>query len=333
MTWPLNEAALKHHIANPVRDDKFFVEMEKYRSDSEFGAIVLEFNGSEGLGVKLHLRGEVAVRFPKQRLDLACIFIGKALPLMKNSTGKLMISMSDSVYFNFEVPTLVFSRHKQCPLNILFPDTDFIGSGGYETEKLEITNVLEQQPWSSRKQILFWRGTDSSPKSKLDPKVCERTILCRTVRTFINSSLYDCALVDVTQVDQLETLKNEGLLALPVKFKDFLQYRYLLDIDGWSNSWSGCFRKLLSGSLLFKVESDWEQWYYDKIRPWEHYVPVKKDISDLEEKVSWAIENDSEARAISENARQTAMGITFQQTIEETAETLSLLLNPASFRL
>lgn len=326
MTWPLNQAAINYHISNPTSHDRFLIEMEKYRSDSQYGLVLLEFKGSSNLGIRLHLQEEVAKRFPKLRLDFVCAFIGRALPLMKHQTGKLMISVSDGSYFNFECPTLVFSRHKEAPYNILFPDPDFIGTAGYETSKLQIAEKNVEIPWSSRKQLLFWRGADSSPKSKIDPDVCERTILCRTVRKFKKSSLFDCSIVTVTQKSQEEILKSEGLLADPVPFGEFLHYRYLLDIDGWSNSWSGCFRKLLSGSVLFKIESNWEQWYYDKIRPWEHYIPIKKDLNDLEEKLLWAIDNDSEARAISENARNAAMGITFQETVNECAQTLSTLL-------
>lgn len=326
MAWPLNEAALKFHKTNHSNYEQFLVEMERHRSDSQFGLVLLEFNGQKSLGIKLHLQSEVAQRFAKDRLDKVSALIGRALPLMEHQTGQIMLSITDGVHLNLPIPILVFSRHKDYPNNILFPDPDYIGSAGYEMAKHETGIALSEIPWNLRKQVLFWRGTDSSPKSKVDPRVCERTILCRTVRMLPNSDLFDCAIIDVTQNDQFEILKSEGLLRAPVTFKYFLNYRFLLDIDGWSSSWSGCFRKLLSGSLLFKVDSNWEQWYYDKIRAWEHYVPIKKDLSDLEEKVIWAIENDSEAKAISENARQTAMNITFQETVKETAETLSLLL-------
>ena len=42
---------------------------------------------------------------------------------------------------------------------------------------------------------------------------------------------------------------------------DQLRYRYLLDLDGNGNAWSGCFWKLASReSVVFKVMSDREQW-------------------------------------------------------------------------
>ena len=42
------------------------------------------------------------------------------------------------------------------------------------------------------------------------------------------------------------------------------------------------------------------QWFYDRLEPWVHYVPIKRDISDLEEKVNWLKANDDKARQIAE---------------------------------
>ena len=42
------------------------------------------------------------------------------------------------------------------------------------------------------------------------------------------------------------------------------------------------------------------QWFYDRLEPWVHYVPIKRDLSDLEAKVNWLRANDDKARAISQ---------------------------------
>ena len=41
-----------------------------------------------------------------------------------------------------------------------------------------------------------------------------------------------------------------------------------------------------------------EEWFYHDLKPWEHYVPIKKDFSDLKEKVEWLRQNDEEAKRI-----------------------------------
>ena len=46
-----------------------------------------------------------------------------------------------------------------------------------------------------------------------------------------------------------------------------------------------------------------EFWERD-LEPFQHYIPVKADFSDLIEKVEWAITHDDDARAIARNGAQ-----------------------------
>jgi glycosyltransferase involved in cell wall biosynthesis len=56
--------------------------------------------------------------------------------------------------------------------------------------------------------------------------------------------------------------------------------------------------------VLLKTDSIWEQWYYDKLHPWVHYVPVENDFSDLDEKIKWCILHDTECQTIVKNSRE-----------------------------
>jgi hypothetical protein len=40
------------------------------------------------------------------------------------------------------------------------------------------------------------------------------------------------------------------------------------------------------------------EYFTDWLRPFEHYIPVLPDLSDLVERIQWAIAHDAEARAI-----------------------------------
>jgi len=91
---------------------------------------------------------------------------------------------------------------------------------------------------------------------------------------------------------------------------DHAKYRYLIDIDGVSNAWS-FFEKLLLGSCILKISSPFEQWFYNRIREWEHFVPVRRDLSDLIEKIAWCREHEAEARAIAQSGQRFALGMTY----------------------
>ena len=41
------------------------------------------------------------------------------------------------------------------------------------------------------------------------------------------------------------------------------------------NAWSGLYWKLYSNSLVIKVKSPFEQWYYNALVPHKHFVPME----------------------------------------------------------
>jgi hypothetical protein len=128
--------------------------------------------------------------------------------------------------------------------------------------------------------------------------------------------------VQASSPDEAERIKllleNQGLFSKPVTEVDFIKYRFQVDIDGNQNSWS-LLAKLLMGSCILKVVSSWRQWYYGDLRPWEHYVPVRNDLSDLEEKVAWCMSNDGHAEEIAVNGRKYASGIVFADEMTRAA--------------
>ena len=51
--------------------------------------------------------------------------------------------------------------------------------------------------------------------------------------------------------------------------------------------------QLASNSVIFKQDSDnVEFWYHDAI-PWVHYIPFRRDLADLEEKLELVLANDT----------------------------------------
>ena len=95
-----------------------------------------------------------------------------------------------------------------------------------------------------------------------------------------------------------------------------MQYKYQLDVDGEVNAWSGLIWKLYSGSVVFKIDSHYEQWYYQDLHPWVHYIPVDGDLHDLDEKIAWAISHDVQAQQIAQNGRDFVTKMTYENTIQ-----------------
>lgn len=83
------------------------------------------------------------------------------------------------------------------------------------------------------------------------------------------------------------------------------KYKYLVYIDGHCAACRYAFMMRL-GSVILKVAprqvAD-TMWYFPLLQPYVDHVPVKDDLSDLEEKIRWCREHDDQCRKIGENAK------------------------------
>jgi len=85
---------------------------------------------------------------------------------------------------------------------------------------------------------------------------------------------------------------------------DMITYKYILDIDGNASTWDATAWKLNSGSVIFKVDSVWVQWFYPEYLEYVHYIPIKDDMSDLQEKYQWCETHPIECEQIVENSKR-----------------------------
>ena len=51
-----------------------------------------------------------------------------------------------------------------------------------------------------------------------------------------------------------------------------------------------------SDSLVMKQDSIYYEYFYRDLLPWQHYIPLRSDLSDVLEQVKWAKEHDEEVR-------------------------------------
>lgn len=83
------------------------------------------------------------------------------------------------------------------------------------------------------------------------------------------------------------------------------QFKYQINIDGTVAAYR--FPYLLAGdSVVFKQESPYYEHFYGQLQPWKHYIPFKRDLSDLTEKLRWVKYNDGKAKRIARNGREFA---------------------------
>ena len=81
------------------------------------------------------------------------------------------------------------------------------------------------------------------------------------------------------------------------------KYKYLVNIDGHVSSFR-LSSELSMGCCILLVESNYKLWFTDFLKPYVHYIPVKKDLSDLIEKIKWCKDNDNKCKEIVENCKK-----------------------------
>ena len=102
-----------------------------------------------------------------------------------------------------------------------------------------------------------------------------------------------------------------------ISVHEFGFYRYILDVGGRSGTtWSALSNKLRLGSLVFKEESGYADWWHAGLVAGKHYVPVKSDLSDLYDQYVWAEANPKKVRRIAEAGRAYAVAARSQQSMD-----------------
>ena len=227
----------------------------------------------------------------------------------EETEGSFVVWLEDGMWdtpFPAGAPIYAFGRGVNDTHTLLMPDPAFINSQGYLAELKEMSEIGTTLPWEKRKPIVFWRGANSGlgGLGKEWRRGARAQIVLRS-KEWESRGTIDCSftkLVTYPESSVTEEIESLGLVTTPSPFIEFLKYRYLIDVDGEFCAWRSLFLKLGSGSLVLKVQSAVEQWYYDRIKPWIHYVPLRPDLADLEERIDWVNSHDEECRHIAHNA-------------------------------
>jgi hypothetical protein len=116
-----------------------------------------------------------------------------------------------------------------------------------------------------------------------------------------------------------ELLEREELMSGWCDMERYANYKYFIQIGGNGVSW-GVMKKLRLGCCMISVNGRGGNWHERYLRPWEHYVPVAADLSDLTKRVQWCFDNQGRARQIAENGRSLALSINYEAELREAAD-------------
>lgn len=136
-------------------------------------------------------------------------------------------------------------------------------------------------PWTNKTAQAFFRGRDSRE---------ERLQLVAMSKK--HPELLDAGITGWFFFRDRE--KQVGKAQL-VGFFDFFKYKYQVNIDGTVAAYRFPYL-MLGNSLVLKQDSHYYEHFYVHLQAGIHYIPFKRDLSDLLDKIRWVQENDAEAQ-------------------------------------
>ena len=213
------------------------------------------------------------------------------------------------------VPIFATSRSKRNAQVVLFPKSIL---HPHQSELYtRVMNASKVKPWNDRKPVALWR-----PKTLQNEYLYNDWEWDPSVRLLLLGKHYPNDLAFRLSKDfyfkkmpwwAQKYFISEGLCTAPMEPRQQLDYRYLLacpqmdllqDLD-W---------QLFSGSLVIKTPAKLYEWYYDQLKPYQHFIPILTYGEDLTDCIDWLKENDATAKKVAQNAQTFARHYLSDQT-------------------
>ncbi|KAJ7157283.1 glycosyl transferase family 90-domain-containing protein [Mycena filopes] len=216
---------------------------------------------------------------------------------LANDASAFMLYSSSTDFTTDFYPVMSMTKISPCFADILVPSEFYYTDSGWAPKYGYPNNIA----WEDKMDKLYWRGMTSGGH-----------VFGQNYHAFPRFRLIDIGRKHENLMNVLLSGFHDGLCgencdadAIKKEYKiahssspreEVYKYKYLFDVDG--NSFSGRYLGLLrSGSLVFK-STVFAEYFNDWLRPFEHYIPILPDLSDLVEKLEWAVAHDAEAHAI-----------------------------------
>jgi hypothetical protein len=164
-------------------------------------------------------------------------------------------------------------------------------------------------PWEDKKNMAVFRGaltgtrrdgySPLSSHNSSETEMCLRLHRCKLVYTTTNSSIVDARLVaHVKEGTVLNTIGSIDVYGEKMNFEQMLKFKAIIMLEGNDVS-SGFKWAMYSNSVVMTqlpTKSSWAM--EDMLEPWVHYIPLNQNLTDVEEKMQWVIDNNDEALMI-----------------------------------
>lgn len=176
--------------------------------------------------------------------------------------------------------------------NLAGPDENFMGwkdvkIAGFRSNARAIIEAGKQPPKTFK---VAWLGNIRSPAPGV-PEVQTRLLLPEFTANY--SDLFHFYHIHPVDIEHQPHYMTQADMVR--------EFAYLMDIGG--NGWSGRLKWLLfSHRPILVVDRPYQDYFHRDLQPFVHFIPVKRDLSDLVSQTLWVKQHPQECATIAENA-------------------------------
>jgi Glycosyl transferase family 90 len=223
-----------------------------------------------------------------RRLQVYCNEMSSFLSLVdetkrnKNIMVKLGDNRSVPSFFAFAKTRMIYCR------NIILLNLNFNRHWG------DIPNVRKYDiPFHQKKNAVVWRGSSTGGKGNTS-----RDQLVRKYQHHPNKALN----IKYSNLVQGYQNTNNQYILQPMSMEDQLKHKFIISIEG--NDVATNLKWLMySNSVVFMPKPIVASWFMeDQLLPYVHYIELKDDFSDIEEKYNWCMQHLNECEQIAKEA-------------------------------
>lgn len=201
------------------------------------------------------------------------------------------------------------------------PDGEFCMMDYLEAERMKDGIEYPIILWENRSSVPIWRGTPWMNKGddNIDPTEVYEDALSRSPRlqvvawSYHNPNLLDAKISSLRWIKRHPYWEKRAVNGLDKLFPSesssippeqyYTQYQVAVVLGGIGAAFRLSIH-LSTETAVVLQEWEFKEWFTPMMKPFEHYIPLAEDLSDLDETMHWIAEHPTEVRDIARNGRE-----------------------------
>ena len=166
-----------------------------------------------------------------------------------------------------------------------------------------IENNIIELNWNNKKPVAIFRGSATGCGiTEKDNMRYKASIISQKYPELLDAGLTSFNIKPKKQKNSsLQVIDTKNInKASFINNNQKSKYKYILNIDGHVSAFRLGYEFSLKSVVLLQ-QTEYYLWFTHLLIPYENYIPIKNDLSDLIDIIKWCIDNDDKCKKIASN--------------------------------